>query len=258
MGRGGTDVARDAADLVLTDDNFASVVAGIEEGRAAYANIRKVIYLLVSTGAAEVVSSCWRSRAACPSRLRPCSSSGSTSSPTAGRTWRSPSRRGSRASSTAAPRRPDEPIFDRLMIRQTAVSGVAMGVVAFAVFAWMLGQGWSEFEARNVLLFLMVLFENVHVFNCRSETRSAFRIPLGANRPLLAAVLAAQSVQVGAAFVPGLRDVLEIEPIAVGTWLVLLPAAASLLAVVEIDKLVRRRRPDRDAGFTDDERGRRF
>ena len=117
------------------------------------------------------------------------------------------------------PRRPDEPIFDRLMIRQTAVSGVAMGVVAFAAFAWMLGQGWSEFEARNVLLFLMVLFENVHVFNCRSETRSAFRIPLGANRPLLAAVLAAQAVQVGAAFVPGLRDVLEIEPIAVGTWL---------------------------------------
>ena len=55
MGRDGTDVSRDAADLVLTDDNFASVVAGIEEGRAAYANIRKVIYLLISTGAAEVV-----------------------------------------------------------------------------------------------------------------------------------------------------------------------------------------------------------
>ncbi len=55
MGGSGTDAARDAADLVITDDNFASVVAGIQEGRAAYANIRKVIYLLVSTGAAEVV-----------------------------------------------------------------------------------------------------------------------------------------------------------------------------------------------------------
>ena len=55
MGREGTDVARAAADLVLTDDNFASVVTGREEGWVAYANIRKVIYLLISTGAAEVV-----------------------------------------------------------------------------------------------------------------------------------------------------------------------------------------------------------
>ena len=55
MGRAGTDVAREAGDLVLTDDNFASVVAGFQEGRAAYANIRKVIYLLIITGAAEAV-----------------------------------------------------------------------------------------------------------------------------------------------------------------------------------------------------------
>ncbi|MEK9971053.1 MAG: cation-transporting P-type ATPase, partial [Ferrovibrio sp.] len=55
MGRGGTDVARDAADLILVDDNFASIVAGIEEGRAAYANLRKVILHCISTGAAEIM-----------------------------------------------------------------------------------------------------------------------------------------------------------------------------------------------------------
>jgi Ca2+-transporting ATPase len=55
MGRAGTDVARDAADLILTDDNFASIVAGIEEGRIAYDNLRKVILLLISTGAAEIL-----------------------------------------------------------------------------------------------------------------------------------------------------------------------------------------------------------
>ena len=73
MGRDGTDVARDAADLVLTDDNFASVVAGIEEGRAAYANIRKVIYLLISTGAAEVVLFFCPSSVVFRSRSTPCS-----------------------------------------------------------------------------------------------------------------------------------------------------------------------------------------
>ncbi len=55
MGRSGTEVARESADLVITDDNFASIVAGVEEGRIAYANVRKVIFLLVSTGAAELV-----------------------------------------------------------------------------------------------------------------------------------------------------------------------------------------------------------
>ena len=56
MGRGGTDVAREAADLVLSDDNFATIVAGVEEGRIAYQNIRNVVYLLTAAGIAEVVT----------------------------------------------------------------------------------------------------------------------------------------------------------------------------------------------------------
>src|SRR5690606_22361684 len=55
MGERGTDVAREAADLILTDDNFASIAVGVEEGRIAYANVRKVTFLLISTGAAELV-----------------------------------------------------------------------------------------------------------------------------------------------------------------------------------------------------------
>ena len=55
MGKSGTDVARETSDLVITNDNFASIVAGVEEGRIAYANVRKVIFLLISTGAAELV-----------------------------------------------------------------------------------------------------------------------------------------------------------------------------------------------------------
>ena len=128
MGRDGTDVARDAADLVLTDDNFASVVAGIEEGRAAYANIRKVIYLLISTGAAEVVllSSAWS--VVFRSRSTPCSS---VAKP--GHQWwqdvalafekREP------GLLERPPRRPDEPIFDRLMIGDSTVSGGYTDVV---------------------------------------------------------------------------------------------------------------------------------
>ena len=90
-----------------------------------------------------------------------------------------------------------------------------------------------------MLLFLMVLFENVHVFNCRSETRSVFRIPFGNNWPLMGAVIGAQAVHIGAAFVPGLRDVLQIEPITLQMWLLLVPIAASVLLVMELDKALR-------------------
>ena len=239
MGRGGTDVAREAADLVLTDDNFASIVAGIEEGRAAYANIRKVIYLLISTGLAEVVLFLLALTSGLPLPLTAVQL-----------LWLNLVTNGGQDVALAfegrepglldrPPRSPTEPIFDVLMIRQTAVSGVYTGVVAYAFFAWALAQGWSEFEARNMLLFLMVAFENAHVFNCRSETKSALRIPLRNNWPLMAAVVGAQAVHIGAAYIPGLRDVLEVAPITFEMWLLLVPITASVVLVMELDKRLR-------------------
>ena len=238
MGKSGTDVARDAADLVIADDNFASVVAGIQEGRAAYANIRKVIYLLVSTGAAEVVIFLLATLTAQPLPLSAVQL-----------LWLNLVTNGGQDVALAfearedgllrrGPRPVNEPIFDRLMISESAVSGLAMGGVSFAFFVWALSQGWSERDARNALLFLLVLFENVQVFNCRSETRSAFRIPFSNNWPVVISVIGAQGVHVGAAFVPGISDVLEMHPISVELWLALVPISLSLLLVMELFKLV--------------------
>ncbi len=83
-----------------------------------------------------------------------------------------------------------------------------------------------------------MLFENVQVFNCRSETRSAFRIPFSNNWPVVASVVGAQAVHVGAAFVPGICDVLQMHPISIWLWLALVPIALSLLLVMELFKLV--------------------
>ncbi|WP_102960337.1 cation-translocating P-type ATPase [Mangrovicella endophytica] len=242
MGRGGTDAARDAADLVLADDNFASIVAGIEEGRAAYANIRKVVYLLVSTGAAEVVLFLLSIASGLPAPLSAVQLLWLNLVTNGGQDVALAFEKREAELLSRPPRRPGEPIFDRLMIRQTGISGLYMGAAAFATFAWLLSRGWSEFEARNALLFLFVLFENIHVFNCRSELRSAFSVPPANNWPLMAAVGGAQTIHIGAAFVPGLRDVLEIAPISLGLWLVLVPIAASALLVMELDKLLLRRR----------------
>jgi len=87
----------------------------------------------------------------------------------------------------------------------------------------------------------MVLFENVHAFNVRSETRSAFRIPLGANRLLIGAVVLAQGIHIASMFIPGWSGVLEIEPVAFTTWLALLGITLSKFAIVEAYKHFRGR-----------------
>lgn len=241
MGRDGTDVAREAADLVLTDDNFASVVAGIEEGRAAYANIRKVVYLLLSTGAAEVIMFALAIGSGLPVPLLPTQL-----------LWLNLVTNGGQDIALAfekrepdlldrPPRSPKEPLLDALMLREGAISGLYMGAMAYGVFASTMAAGLTEFDARNAALFTMVAFQNVHVFNCRSESISAFKVPLANNWPLIAAAGLAQAMHISAAFLPGLRDVLQIAPIEPGLWLGLFAVAASLLLVMELDKALRQR-----------------
>jgi magnesium-transporting ATPase (P-type) len=242
MGLSGTDVARGAADLILTDDNFASIANGIEEGRVAYDNVRKVIYLLVSTGASEIILFFLAFAFDLPLPLF-----------AAQLLWLNLVTNGIQHVALAfekgepgvldqPPRPPTQPIFDRRMIEEVLVSGAFIGVVGFLFFHWALGRGWTEFEARNGMLLLMVCFENAHVFNCRSEWRSTLRVPFRANRFLFLAVIAAQSVHIGAMYVPGLSDVLRIAPVSLEAWLPVAGLALGLVAVMEIYKLLRPRR----------------
>jgi len=240
MGESGTDVARNAADLILTDDNFASIVDGIEEGRNAYDNVRKVTWLLVSTGVAEITLFLLAFAAGMPLPLDPVQLLWLNLVTNGIQDVALAFEKGEPGLLERPPRSPRERIFDRWMIERALLSDVVMGCVAFAVFYWLLETaGWSEFEARNALLLLMVLFENVHIFNCRSERRSAFRVPLANNPLLIITVIAAQGVHIAAMYIPGLNAVLEIEPVDFSTWVSLLPIALTILLVMEIYKYFR-------------------
>lgn len=237
MGKRGTDVARESAHLIITDDNFASIVAGIEEGRIAYQNIRKVIYLLISTGAAEVVLFTLSLLFGLPMPLTAVQllwlnlvTNGIQDvalafEPGEGNEMKSP------------PRKPKEPIFNRLMIERVAISAAVMGTLAFLVFHQLLASGMSEFTARNSVLLLMVLFENVHIGNCRSETKSAFALSPFRNRLLLIGTIAAQLIHIGALYTPGLSTILKVEPVTFDQWLQLAVVALGVLFVNELHKL---------------------
>jgi len=242
MGRGGTDVARNAADLILTDDNFASIINGVEEGRVAYDNVRKVIWLLLSTAVAELMLFALAVALDTPLPLTPVQLLWLNLVTNGIQDVALAFERGEPGVLSRPPRRPDEPIFDRLMVEQVLLSGVYMGLVAFAVFMVLLGPfGMDTFDARNLLVLLLVLFENVHAFNVRSETRSAFRIPLAANPLLVLSVLLAQAIHVASMFVPGWRDVLQIAPVSPWVWSALLAVTLSKFLVVEIYKWLRGR-----------------
>jgi magnesium-transporting ATPase (P-type) len=241
MGKTGTDVARETADLIVTDDNFASVVAGIEEGRIAYGNIRKVIFLLISTGAAEIVLFMLALGWGLPLPLVAVQL-----------LWLNLVTNGIQDVALAfepaegdeldrPPRPPREPIFNRLMLERVVLSAVVMGGLAFAAYRWLLGQGLTVEDARNATLLLMVLFENVQAFNSRSETRSVFTHSPLRNKLLLFGIVVALLVHVGAMYVPWLAGVLAIRPAPAAQWLPLLLAALVLLVAMEAYKVYARR-----------------
>ncbi|NNF96547.1 MAG: ATPase, partial [Halobacteria archaeon] len=238
MGKSGTDVARETAELIITDDNFNSIVAGVDEGRIAYANVRKVIFLLISTGAAEIVLFTLALFTGLPLPLlavqllwlnlvtNGIQDVALAFEPGEGDELRRP------------PRSPRESIFNRLMIERVVVSALVIGVVAFVLFQFLLQQGYSLDEARNGTLLLMVLFENFHVFNSRSETRSVFRHNPLRNPILLFGTAAAQLIHIGAMYTPWISDVLRIQPVSLHSWLELLGLAFTVLIVMELHKLI--------------------
>ncbi len=241
MGKSGTDVARETAELVITDDNFASIVAGIEEGRVAYSNVRKVTFLLISTGAAEIVLFILALLSGLPLPLLAVQLLWLNLVTNGIQDVALAFEPGEGDELTHRPRDPQEPMFNRIMIERVIVSALVMGVVAFTIFKMLLDMGVGIDEARNSTLLLMVLFENVHVFNCRSETRSAFRHNLMRNPILLFGTLTAQLIHIGAMYTPWLKDVLGVQPVSPEHWLELLVLALSLLAVMELHKWFRHR-----------------
>jgi Ca2+-transporting ATPase len=240
MGGRGTDVARETADLILTDDNFSSIVAGMEEGRVAYANVRKVIFLLISTGFAELVLFFLSLLLGLPMPLTAVQL-----------LWLNLVTNGIQDVALAfepaeggemnrPPRPTGEPVFNRIMVERVALSAVLISVITTACYAALLRQGMEIESARNLILLLMVLFENIQVFNARSETRSVFTHTVLRNPFLLIATLGAQALHIIAMYTPGLRDVLEIAPVSLTSWFLFLSLAASLLVAAELYKRFRR------------------
>jgi calcium-translocating P-type ATPase len=242
MGARGTDVAKETAGLIVTDDNFASIVAGVEEGRVAYDNVRKVIFLAISTGAAEIMLFALAVVFSTPLPLLPIQL-----------LWMNLVTNGIQDVGLAfeprerdvlkdPPRRTDEAIFDRVMIQRVLVSATIMCAVSFAWFKILLDRGVPLELARNQMLLLMVLFENIHAGNCRSEHRSLLTHSPLRNPVLFVGTAFVQGLHLVAMHVPILADTLGLAPVSLQDWLTCLGLSLTLLVAMELEKLWRRAR----------------
>jgi Ca2+-transporting ATPase len=241
MGRAGTDVAKETADLILLDDRFASIVAGIEQGRIAYSNVRKVVYLLISTGLAEILMFSASLAMELPLPL------------TAAQVlWLNLVTNGFQDLGLAfepgegtelqqKPRLPNESIFNRQMIEGVVLSALVMGGVSFWYFNGLIQQGMEVGFARNLTLLLMVLFENVMVAVARSELVSTFSLNPLRNPLLLIGTTLALGVHILSMHWPPLGRFLDVSPVSREHWGQLIPLALALLFATEVQKFFRRK-----------------
>lgn len=237
----GTDLAKETASIIVTDDNFSSIVKGIEGGRVAFDNIRKVVYLLVSTGVAEILIFFLALSSGMPIPLTAIQL-----------LWLNLVTNGIQDVALAMegaepetmlrkPRKPGEGIFNRLMIQQTVVSGAVMGGTAFVLWYLLIEAGSPEIHARTLVLMYMVLVQNVQAFNCRSELVSVFKIPLKRNWAIVFGVLGAQTIHIVAVSIPFMQNLLESDRVSLAEWGWLFGLALMLLPVMEIFKFIKKR-----------------
>jgi Ca2+-transporting ATPase len=240
MGKSGTDVAREAADMVLADDNFVSIAAAVEEGRITFDNVRKVTFFLLSANSAEVLTILIALALEWPLPLL-----------AAQILWLNLVTDSLQVTALAfepgepeilrrRPRSPGEGILSRLLWERTGLSALVMGIGTLALYQWELDHTGSEETARTVALTVLVIFQAFQVGNARSEERSLFRMSPWSNRFLFVATAAAVAIHVVALYLPATQYVLRVEPIGFEAWVRVVAVAASILVAVELDKAIRR------------------
>lgn len=203
----GTDIARETAKMIVIDDNFNSIVNGVLEGRVAYSNIRKITYFLISCGLAEVLFFCLSILCNMPMPLVAIQLLWLNVVTDGIQDFALSFEKAEKDIMKQKPRNPKESLFDKELITEIIISGLTIGLVVFGLWYYLINvKNMEVVLARGYVMALMIIIQNIHAFNCRSEEKSAFSISLNSNNIFLFGVIG--SVILGLA-------IMEIEPLSV-------------------------------------------
>ncbi len=242
MGKSGTDVAREASDMILTDDNFASIFNAVKEGRVVFDNIRKVIFFLIPTGLASILSIIGAVITGLPIPYLPAQILWINLVTNGLQVISLAFEPGERGVIERPPRPPEEGIMSRLMIERTIIVGFLISIGVAYTFMNALENGESLETARTVAVTTMVFFQFFQAWNSRSEYESIFRINPFSNIFLFLSLIVATIAQISFIYLPAFQWVFRTQPISMSDWQNILLVALSVIVVVEIDKWIRRKK----------------
>ena len=243
MGVTGTDVTKEAADLVVTDDNFASIAAAVEEGRGIYANILKAVHYLLSCNLSEILVMLFATAFFLPLPLLPVQI-----------LWINLVTDGLPALALAVdpkdpdlmqrpPRLPTESFLTVPRLWLLLVQGLCIAVTTLLTFAFCLYRMETDLaHARTMAFTVLVMAQLTHALNCRSNTYSIFTLGLTTNSALLWAVGCSALLQVAIVVLPWTRRVFDLAPLTMTQWCMVLVLGILPLVGAESWKLLRRHR----------------
>jgi P-type Ca2+ transporter type 2C len=242
MGRTGTEVTREASDMILADDNFASIVAAIREGRGIFDNIRKTLVYLLSGNAGELAVVLVAALAGLPLPLLPLQL-----------LWINVVTDGLPALALVVdpveddvlkrpPRHPDEPMLGAAQWRFIVATGLLLAAVTLGVFVWALNER-DLAEARNLAFSVLVFGELFRAFAARSTTRVLWEVGVFSNLRLLGVVLASTLLQIAIHQIPSVETMFGIRPLSAADIAMTIVIALVPVTLIEVWKLINRRRP---------------
>jgi len=234
----GTDVAKETSSMIIVDDNFMSIVSAVEEGKNAYANIRKVVYMLLSCGLAEVLFFALSVMFNLPMPLVAIQL-----------LWLNIVTDGLQDLALSFEREPvmkktrkkEEKLFDKLLIQETLLAGLSIGLLVFVVFITLIKIFNMEVStARGYIMALMVFMQNMHVLNCRSETLSIFKNPIKNNVLIIFSIFGSILLQIIVMEVDFLSTFLQTTPIPFDHLIILFLTSLPILLIMETFKQAKR------------------
>jgi calcium-translocating P-type ATPase len=242
MGLKGTEAAKEAAEMVLADDNFATIAQAVEEGRTVYDNLKKAITFILPTNGGEALTII---AAILLGRLLPITPVQIL--------WVNMITAVTLAMALAfeppesdvmgrAPRRPNEPIFSRFLVWRIVFVSTILLLGTFGIFLWEREQGASVELARTVAVNTLVMFEVFYLFNTRYLRRSVLsREGLLGSRPVLIAVAIVIGLQLLFTYAPPMQILFDTRPVPLLSWCLMVLIACTVLFLVEAEKWIARR-----------------
>ena len=238
----GTDVAKETSSMIILDDNFNSIVLGIKEGRNAYSNIRKVSYMLLSCGVAEVLFFLLAIILDMPMPLVAIQLLWLNIVTDGLQDLALSFEKSEETIMNESPRNPNETLFNIELFSEVLISGLFIGIIVFIVWIYLINKLDMPVNiARGYIVTLMVFIQNMHVLNCRSEKSSILKVPIKSNPLIIFSIVSAIFLQVLFSEVPFLSKFLQTTSIPITHMLILFVISTTIIFIMEIYKYLKRK-----------------